>query len=423
MTRTSLAFALLLLPTLAAAGDDERAAFNWPGWRGPSGDGKSPEKNIPLTWSDTQNVKWKIALPEPGNASPVVWGHRIFLAQPLDAKGHKRALWCLDRADGKSLWRQEVAYEDKEPTHGTNPFCSATPVTDGQRVIVSHGSAGLFCYDMDGKQQWKYDLGKLYHIWGNASSPVFYQNLVILFAGPGDRQFLLALDKTTGKKVWQHDEPGGSDGIKNREWIGSWSTPIFANVNGRDELILSCPLKLKGFDPKIGKELWHCDGLGKLVYTSPTVAKDGTVVAFSGYGGPALAVKAGGTGDVTKTRLWHHAKGNPQRIGSAIILGEHAYLVSATGIAHCFELATGKDLWKENIGGATWSTLLHVNGKFLIIDMGSAITHVLDASPKFNRVGRNSLGKGEQTRATPAIADGEIFIRTYKNLYCISVKK
>lgn len=397
-------------------------AENWPAWRGPSGDGKSNEKNLPTTWSDTKNVKWKIDLPEEGNSSPVIWGNRIFLGQPHDKKGHKRALWCIDRADGKTLWKREVPYEDKEPTHGTNPFCSATAVTDGERVIYSHGSAGLYCYDMDGKELWKYDLGKLYHIWGTASSPILYQNLCILFAGPGERQFLVAFDKNTGRKVWQHDEPGGSDGIKNKDWIGSWSTPVIARVNNREELILSCALKLKGFDPANGKELWSCDGLGKLVYTSPTVSADGIVVAFSGYGGPALACKAGGSGDVTSShRLWH-LKGNPQSIGSAVIVGEYAYLVRATGIANCFDLKTGKDLWKENLGGQTWGTLLHADDKFFIHMMDGS-TKVLDASPKFKELAHNSLGPKEQTRATPAFSDGEIFLRTFRHLWCISEKK
>ncbi len=399
-------------------------AENWPAWRGPTGDGKSSEKSLPTVWSDTKNVKWKIDLPEEGNSSPVVWGKRIFLGQPHDKKGHKRGLWCIDRAEGKVLWKKEVAFEDKEPTHGTNPFCSATAVTDGERVIYSYGSAGLYCYDMDGKEQWKYDLGKLYHIWGTATSPILYQNLCIFWAGPGDRQFLLALDKTTGKKVWQHDEPGGSDGIKNKDWIGSWSTPVIATVNNRDELILSCALKLKGFDPKTGKELWSCDGLGKLVYTSPTVSADGIVVAFSGYGGPCLACKAGGNGDVTKThRLWRHEKGNPQSIGSAVIVGEHAYLPRATGVGQCFELKTGKDLWeKKDLGGQTWGTFLYGDGRLYLLNMQGE-TVMFAPSPTFQALGRNSLGKGENTRATPAFSDGEIFIRTYRHLWCISEKK
>jgi outer membrane protein assembly factor BamB len=417
MKRAWFASALLLFAATLAAAD------NWPGWRGPNGDGKSSEKNLLTTWSETQNVKWKIALPEKGHAAPVVWGNRIFLAQPLDAKGHKRALWCLDRKDGSVLWQREVAYEPSEPIHATNTYCAATPVTDGERVIVSFGSAGLYCYDFTGKVKWHYELGRLWHIWGNASSPILYQNLVILWAGPGERQFLVALDKATGKKVWQHDEPGGRDGIKGKEWVGSWSTPIIARVAGRDELIVGVPKKLKAFDPNNGIELWSCDGLGDLVYTSPAISADGIVVAFSGFHGPAIACKAGGSGDVTKThRLWQQ-KGNPQRIGSPVILGEHCYLVGEDGVANCLELKTGKDLWKNRVGAAkTWSSLLYAGGKFYLHDW-KANTHVLSASPTFKELAHNSLGDKEETRSTMAISDGEIFVRTFRHLWCIGAKK
>jgi outer membrane protein assembly factor BamB len=265
MNRCLRALCLSLLFTGVAIAD------NWPRWRGPRGDGHCAEENVPLKWSKADNVRWKVALPQGGNSSPIVWGDRIFITQALDAKGHRRAVLCLARKDGELLWQKETEYKENEPTHNTNPACSATPVTDGERVIASLGSAGLVCYDFDGKEQWRYDTGKQYHIWGNASSPILHGELCILWCGPGERQFLLAVDKKTGQKVWQHDEPGGDSGAKGGKaaWIGSWSTPIIVRVDGRDELILCVPQKVKGFDPKTGSELWSCDGLGKLVYTSP----------------------------------------------------------------------------------------------------------------------------------------------------------
>src|SRR5262249_51525221 len=153
--------------------------------------------------------------------------------------------------------------DEKESTHPTNPFCSASPAVDGERVIVSFGSAGMYAFDLAGSELWKYDAGKMEHIWGNASSPVIYGDLVILWCGPGATQTLVAVDKKTGKKVWEHNEPGGDSGV-GKVWVGSWSTPIIASVEGQDQLILSVPKKLKGFDPKSGKELWHCDGLSDL---------------------------------------------------------------------------------------------------------------------------------------------------------------
>jgi outer membrane protein assembly factor BamB len=393
-------------------------AENWPGFRGPRGDGVSAEKGLPLTWSATEHVRWKIELPGPGNSSPVVWGDRVYITQSLDKKGHQRSLMCLDRKDGKKVWQRDVEYKPDEPTFEGWFYAQATPVTDGQRIIVSYGSAGLYCYDMDGKQAWHHDLGKLYHIWGNASAPVLYGDLVILLCGPGERQFLLALNKATGKEAWKHDEPAG----KQDEYAGSWSTPVVAKVNGRDELIVCLSRKVKGFDPKTGAERWVCDGLGPLVYTSPAVSADGIVVAFAGYGGAALAVRAGGEGDVTKThRMWHHAKAkHPQRIGSPVIIGEHCYLVCEPGQAQCFEVKTGKDLWgNQQLLLKTWSSLIATaDGKLLVPGFGGD-TVVVAASPEFKQIARNSLGGNERVNASIAISDGELFIRSYRHLWCI----
>ena len=279
--------------------------------------------NVPLKGSRDENVRWKVALPQGGNSSPVVVGEHVFVTCVLDSKGHKRALLCFARKDGQLLWKQETTYEDNEPTHETNPYCSATPVTDGERVIASFGSAGLVCYDFTGKQQWRCDTGKQYHIFGNASSPIIHGNLCFLWCGPGNRQCVVAIDKVSGKKVWQHDEPGGDIGDKTAEtWIGSWSTPIIVHVDGHDELVLCVPHKVRAFDPSSGRELWSCDGLDKQVYASPVCSADGIVVALSGFTGPSLAVKAGGKGDVTKThRLWHAAKGMPEHVGSPVLIG------------------------------------------------------------------------------------------------------
>lgn len=409
-------------------------ADNWPNWRGHDGQGHCNEKNLPVKWSAKENVRWKVPMPDEGNSSPVIWGERIFVTQASEKKdwppkggnggaasAYKRALLCFQRSDGKPLWTREATYKEIEYTHPTNPYCSASPAVDAERVIVSHGSAGMFCYDHDGKELWKYDLGKLEHIWGNASSPILYGDLAILWAGPGDRQFLLAVNKKNGTKVWEKEIAGGSDGIKNKSWLGSWSTPIIVKVDGQDEMVVGVPKQLKSFDPKTGNELWSCDGLGPLVYTSP-VYGNGVFVQMSGFHGPAMAVKSGGRGDITKThRLWHQAQKVPQRIGSPVVVGPHVYIVNAEGTAQCLELETGKDLWdKERIPGQTWSSLIHADGKFYLNTMGGD-TMVLAANPKFEILARNSLG--ERNLSTIAISNGELFIRTYKHLWCIAEKK
>ncbi len=409
---------LLLLGSLSAA-----RAENWPGWRGPRGDGTSTEKGVPSTWSPEENVRWKAKLPGPGNGSPIVWGNRVFLTQSLDARGTERAVLCFDRRDGKLLWRKAIPFKGDEPTHATNPYCSATPVTDGERVIAALGSAGVLCCDFEGKQLWHRDLGLFRHIWGLGSSPILYGDRVILNCGPGERTFLLALDVRTGQDVWKVEEPGGKSGLKgSSEWVGSWSTPRLVNVAGQDQLVMSWPNALKVYDPKTGDLLWTCRGLTRLAYTTPLATPE-VVVAMSGFYGSALAVRTGGKGDVTEThRLWHQAGRNPQRIGSGLIVGEHVYVTNADpGTIQCIELKTGKDLWGgRRLGKAFWASLVCAEGKLYATDQ-SGDTFVVAARPEYELIGKNRLG--EHTDASPAISDGEVFIRTHQHLWCIANTK
>jgi outer membrane protein assembly factor BamB len=181
-------------------------AANWPAWRGADGQGTSSEKNLPTRWSATENIRWKIPLPDRGNSTPVVWGDKVFVTQAIEEK-NERALLCFARRDGKLLWQKSVNYAAKEETHETNPYCSASPATDGQRVIITHGSAGVFCYDFEGKELWKRDLGKQDFDWGNGSSPVLHGDVCILYHGPGKGAKLLGLDKKSGKTLWEYAEP------------------------------------------------------------------------------------------------------------------------------------------------------------------------------------------------------------------------
>lgn len=411
------------------------AAANWPNWRGPDSQGHTSEKDLPLKWTATEGVRWKVALPDEGNSTPVVWGDKVFMTQASDKKdwpppgaggpasAYKRSLLCFARGDGKKLWEKTVEYKDKEATHPTNPFCSASPVTDGERVIVSHGSAGMFCYDLDGKELWKKDVGKMEFIWGNAASPMLHGDLCILWIGPGERQILLAVNKKTGETVWEHKEPGGADGFKENGWIGSWSTPLVVKTGDHEELILGVPGKVKAFNPKNGEEIWSCDGPSKLVYTSPVFASD-IVVILCGYHGPAMAIKTGGKGDVTKThRLWYHKDKIPQRIGSPVIVGEHVYLVNEIGIAQCFELKTGSEVWSNRrLAGKFWGSLVATADNRLYITSMEGNTFVMKADPaNFEQLARNPIG--ERVLASIAVSDGDLIIRSYKHLWCVGAKK
>ena len=236
------------------------------------------------------------------------------------------------------------------------------------------------------------------------------------------------MDKKTGKTVWQQDEPGGDSGQKKpgqdkEVWIGSWSTPVLATFNGQQQLLLSLPQRLAAFHPESGKEIWTCTGLNPLVYTS-VLPSDGIVVAMGGFNGMAMAVQVEGEGDITSKRLWHHPK-TRQRIGSGVIAGEHIYILNDPGIAECIELKTGKVVWEKRLRGPAnpsdaWSSMVLAEGRIYVVNKGGD-TFVLKASPTFELLATNSLF--ENTLASVAPSDGQIFIRTYKNLWCVGEAK
>jgi outer membrane protein assembly factor BamB len=426
MTRTLGALALL---SFAALGRAE----NWPAWRGPTGQGVSAEKDLPWKWDQGTNVRWKVALPGPGNSTPVIWGDRVFITQANDvtrwppkvpanfaggssAGGHavaeKRSVMCFRRTDGNLLWQRDVVYREPEITHPTNPFCSASPVTDGERVIASHGSAGLVCYDLDGKELWRYDVGKLEHLWGTASSPILYGDLCIQWCGPGARQFLLAVNKKTGEKVWETKEEGGDTGITSRKFLGSWSTPLIIRVGEQDQLLFAVPYKLKGYDPQTGKELWSSTGPGSYCYSSPLFV-DGLAVF-----GQDL-VQLGGTGDLSKQRLRYRV--GSMYISTAVIAGDYLYGYNGVGVPTCHEWKTGKELWKDQIeqrpGGKTaWGSPVHAAGRIYITDQ-EGNTSVFAAGPKYQFLALNPLR--ERCNASIAVSQGNLFIRTHKHLWCI----
>lgn len=310
-------------------------AAPWPAWRGADGSGISTETDLPLTWSATENVKWKVALPERGNSTPIVWGDRVFITQ---AVGDERLVICFARQDGKELWRGGAKGVAKEPTHEANPYCSASPATDGERVYAWFGSAGLYCFDMAGQQLWQRDLGEQRHMWGYSTGPVLHGDLCYLNFGPGPRTFLLAVDKRTGRDVWRQ-ELGKIDiamprndgfGAKSDGVVGSWSVPIIINAGTREELVMSWPEQVRSYDPKIGQPLWHCRGLNPLIY-STTIFGEGVVVAMGGYSGSTVAVRPGGSGDVTDThRLWHEPR-DKGHIGSGVIKDGHLYILTTNG--------------------------------------------------------------------------------------------
>ena len=396
-------------------------ADDWPAWRGPYGTGVT-RASAPLTWSRTENIRWKVALPGPGNSTPIISGDHVFLTQALEG-GQKRALIALRRSDGRKLWQRESLCLDQETTHKQNPPCSASPVTDGQAVYAHFASAGVVAYDFHGKELWRRDLGRVLHKWGNGSSPILYKDLLIVVHGPGEPTFLMALHARTGQTAWQTNETAINSPI-----FGSWSTPVVVTANRRDELIMPLPGdkiggdgEFKGYDPGTGKELWRCKGLGNEIYAMPIVsAYDDTIVGISGHNGPLMAIRPGGNGDVTAShRVWRQAGKNPQRIGSGVMHEGRIYIANAPGTVECLDAKTGEAIWKERVGDNLWGSLLLAKNRLYVSDLDGT-TYVLAAGPKFELLAKNELK--EPIYAAPALAHGDLFLRTYEHLVCIRPK-
>src|SRR6266511_3278570 len=596
--------------TLTVAAVLPATAGNWPGWRGPAGTGVSPEKNLPLKWGDKENVRWRVELPGPGNSSPIVWGDRVFVTQAVQ-KENRRTLMCFDRANGKLLWQSGVTYADSEPTQENNPYCSGSPVTDGQRVYVCFGSAGVSAYDFDGKEAWHRDLGMLNHMFGNAVSPVLSGDLCILNYGPDEKARLVALNKNSGEIAWEIEppkvdpaeqqpmgggfggpggpggrggfgpgmfvapqmltqadkngdqkltkvefvaladawfdkldsdkagkltqeqstekigevlpppqgfgppggappgggqRPGGGRGFgpgrfigpgiftaadtdkdgsltraelkgtfekwfvewdsdkngslnedKLREGLtaalprpnfggpggpgggrgpggpggrggfsgpidGSWSTPIVIKAGGHEELIMNFPHRLAAYDPKTGKQLWLSKGLGGTIYASPLWGEGAVVALSAGMGsGSGIAVKPGGSGDVTESRRLWRLDRVKSGIGSGVIHGGHLYTISQDGVAECLDLKTGKRIWEERLQGpssrsGSWSSMLLAEGEIYLPNQAGDV-FVLRAAPTFEILATNSIS--EPTNASLAAASEELFMRTDKSLWCL----
>ncbi len=416
---TLLGFSALSLP-----------ATNWPSWRGPDQNNISPESKFPVKWSREENVKWRAPLPEPGNSSPIVWGDTVFVTQAVN-DGKERNLMAFDRTTGKLRWQHGVTYDATDPRHKSNPHCAASPVTDGERVVASFASAGIVAFDFRGQQLWKTDLGPQQHEWGQGSSPVIYGNLVIVYHGPGEFSALHALDKRTGAKQWsvplkEMDPPERFDGFAGQREgkIGTFSTPLIITANGREEIILPVVNKLRAFAPANGRELWSADGMSPLVYSSPTFG-EATLACYAGFFGSVIYQQPGGTGDVTAKRLFYERKMRKHTIGSPIVKDGHMYLCVTDGFLQCYELATGRMLWEERLpatggSGQIWGSAV-LAGDHLYVVNQSGDTLILRAAPKFELIATNPLG--ELANSTLALSAGEIFLRTHAALYCIAEPK
>jgi len=444
--RLLLGKAGLLLSVVAASLAASALAEDWPAWRGADGTGVTADKALPLEWSEEENVIWKIDLPDRGNSTPIVIDDVVILTQAI-TETNRRTVMVLDAKDGSLRWQRGVTYSEEEASHRDNPYCASSPVSDGERIVAWFGSAGLYCYDFQGERLWSRDLGKQAHMWGNAASPVLYKDLCILSFGPGERETLIAVDKNTGDTVWEVEglseeeeakliEPGTDGNATDRRseeqkaagpasrvdlQRGAWGTPLLVRANGQDELVVSYPRRLVGYDPSNGKELWTCRGLGPLVYSSP-IAGENTVVILGGYYGASMAVRPGGRGDVTEThRVWHTPRSAKTWLSSGIIFNGHIYLLDMGGIAHCLDRETGQTVWSKRLQGdsgdnASWSSLVRA-GDRIYASNRSGDAFVFRADPEFELLASSSVKQRSDSSLVPA--DGRFYFRTHEGLWCL----
>ena len=403
-----------------------KAKDYWPHWRGPSVQGIVEGKGYVDHWSETQNVLWKVAVPGRGHSSPIIWGDRIFLTTAAE-EGARRSLLSFRRSDGKLLWNTPVPQADSEQLYPKNSYASSSPTTDGELVYAYFGNAGVVAMDFNGKIVWHTKLGviNLYH--GPGGSPLLYKDRLILYqdqmlidqsAGratpspvPG---FIVALDKKTGRQIWR----------KERSSRPGWGSPIAIQVDDHVELIVSSGRAIDAYNPDTGEVLWTCRG--NMFETIPMpVVGNGLVYCSSGRAGPTLAVRPGGKGDVTDSRVvWKSPKGSPF-VPSPLLMGDYLYTINdMASIASCHNARTGDSVGQLRLGeekreGFSASPVM-VEGK-LYFTNDDGETFVLSPGPDFKLLHVNKLG--EQTLASPALVDGRWYFRTAGHLVCIGKGK
>jgi outer membrane protein assembly factor BamB len=383
------------------------AERHWPRFRGPSGQGETDQTPLPVEWSAERNVLWRTGIPGSGNSSPVIWGDRIFLTSAGD-EGAERTLHCLARNDGKLLWSRTIPEHEVEPkVRDKNGFASATPVTDGERVISFFGNGGLVCHDFEGKLLWHYPLPGFDTTWGTAASPLLYDESVILIHDQNKADSLfVALDKRTGKRLYQ--------GAPRARSMG-WSTPVVVRVGGRDELIYAGGMTVKGYAPRTGSELWSLDGPTREVVPTVVVGPN-LVYTASGRQGPTIGFRPGGSGNVTSThQAWLAVRGGPH-VPSPIYVGGRLYTINDTGIATCLDGQTGKQIWQARLRDL-FSASPIAAGDLMYFCAESGVTYVVRAGDKLNLVAKNDLAS--PILASPAALQGKLYVRTAESLFCI----
>jgi len=395
-------------------------ADNWPQWRGPNLNGFSNEKNLPSHWSTDENIVWKLALPGWSGSTPIVWRDLIFLNM---ADGDNLELWCVDRNKGSVLWKRLLGSGNVKMRKQN--MSSPSPVTDGRNVFVITGTGVLKGFDFSGKELWGREIQKDYgHFglnWGYASSPLLLDDSLYVQVLHGmrtdDPSYVLRIDKKTGKTIWRVERPTAAI----RESPDSYTTPALLRYGKNVEIVITGGDCVTGHDPETGKELWRANGLNPdndpfyRIVASPLIFNE--IIYAPTRVRPLLALKAGGRGDITSSHLIWSTVNGPD-VPTPVTDGKYFYIVNDRGIVWCLDAKTGQEIYgQQRLKPGTYSASPVLADDKMYVTNEDGLTSVIKAGPRFEVIAENPLN--DYTLSSPAISDGQIFIRTAQRLFCI----
>lgn len=396
----------------------------WPQWRGPQLNGISAERNLPVTWSARENIAWKLAMPERSGSTPIVWGDIVFVNV---GEGANLALWAIDRANGAPRWKRPLGGGNRRMMK--QQMSSPSPVTDGKTVWVMTGTGILKAFDVTGRELWTRDIqadyGRFGLQWGYASSPLLFQGALFVQVLHGmhtdEPSYLLRIEATTGKTVWRVERPTRA----RHESPDAYTTPAVLRHGGATEIVITGGDAATGHDPATGKELWRADGLNPQNDSSYRIVA--SPIAFNDFvyaptrERPLLALRAGGRGDISKTHVAWSFNNGPD-VPTPVTDGQLFYSINDRGIMYCLDARTGKTVYgPQRLRSATYSgSPVLADGKIYITDE-DGVTTVLQAGPTFAKLAENDLE--DYTLSSPAVSDGQIFIRTASFLYAVGQRR